>query len=42
MFDNFTCDNEYHSYDVILPKNKNNGALLLGDFNSATDEAVLA
>ena len=42
MFDNFTCENEYHSYDVILHPTQANGPLLLGDFNSATDESVFA
>ena len=41
MFDNFSCENEYHSCDVILTANDKNGYLLLGDFNSATDENIL-
>lgn len=41
MFNNFTCEREYESYNIILEKTQGRGALLLGDFNSATDETVL-
>ena len=42
MLNNFTCEKEYSSCDVILPGEEGRGALLLGDINSATDEELLS
>lgn len=37
MFNNFTCENEYECCNVVIEATENTGALLIGDFNSATD-----
>lgn len=42
MFNNFTSEKEYSSCDVVLPPEDGRGALLIGDFNSATSESTLA
>lgn len=41
MFNNFTSEKEYQSCNVIVNKSEGRGALLIGDFNAATDEEVL-
>ena len=38
MFNNFTCEKKYESCNVIVSGTNNQGALLIGDFNSATDD----
>ena len=40
MFNNFTAEKEYCSCNVIIPADNDRGALLIGDFNSATDDQV--
>ncbi len=37
MFNNFTSLKEYQCCNVIVEASQNRGALLIGDFNSATD-----
>lgn len=37
MFNNFTSEKEYQPCNVIVEASEGRGALLIGDFNSATD-----
>lgn len=37
MFNNFTAEKEYQSCNVIVEATEERGALLIGDFNAATD-----
>ena len=37
MFNNYTDNDTYRSYHIILAKNDERGNLLLGDFNAAVD-----
>lgn len=37
MFNNFTSEKEYQSCNTIIEKTESRGALLIGDFNAATD-----
>jgi hypothetical protein len=41
MFNNYTTEKPYESCNVILPETEQTGALLIGDFNSATDPETL-
>ena len=42
MLNNYTdCSDIYHPCDAILPAGSGMGALLIGDFNSATDSDLL-
>lgn len=41
MFNNFTCEKEYECCNVIIDASENRGALLIGDFNAATDDEIL-
>lgn len=41
MFNNFTCEKEYQCCNAIIDASENRGALLIGDFNAATDEEIL-
>lgn len=42
MLNNYTSSSDiYHSCDAILPATAGMGALLVGDFNSATDADLL-
>lgn len=41
MFKNFTCEKEYECCNVIIDASENRGALLIGDFNAATDDEIL-
>ena len=40
MFNNFTGEKIYCSCNVVVSAEGERGALLIGDFNSATDEEV--
>ena len=37
MFNNYTGEAEYECCNVVVESTHNQGALLIGDFNSATD-----
>ena len=37
MFNNFTSEKEYSTYNVVIAGDEDRGALLIGDLNSATD-----
>ena len=41
MYNNYTNHGEYECCSVILPPNEKHGALLIGDFNSATSIPII-
>jgi hypothetical protein len=41
MFNNLLSEKEYECYNVVTAAEEGRGALLIGDFNSATSEEVL-
>lgn len=41
MFNNYTGEKEYESCNIIVEATQATGPLLIGDFNSATDEETL-
>ena len=41
MFNNYTGEKEYQACNIILEASEERGALLIGDFNSATDPEIL-
>ena len=41
MYNNYTNHGEYECCSVIIPSSDSHGALLIGDFNSATSVPIL-